>query len=122
MSKVLRIGGINIPAQKHVVVALATSIYGINVSRAKTICSSANVASATKVKDLSEENIEAIRHAIGKYKIEGELKREIIGNIRRLERIKSYRGIRHFRRLPVHGQRTRTNARTRKGARKAINK
>src|SRR5690349_7040419 len=107
MSKVLRIGGINIPAQKHIVVALATSIFGINTSRAKSICLAANVTPSIKVKDLSEEGIEAIRNAIAKYKIEGELKREIIGNIRRLERIKSYRGIRHFRRLPVHGQRTR---------------
>lgn len=118
MSKVVRVGGVNISAHKHVVIALATAIFGIGVSRAKKVCEAVGVNPATKVQDLSETVLDAIRTEIGKYKVEGELRREIAANIRRLEMIKCYRGMRHLRKLPVHGQRTRTNARTRKGVRK----
>jgi small subunit ribosomal protein S13 len=122
MAKVIRIGGVNIPTHKHIVIALATSIFGIGPTRSKKICITIGVDPATKVRDLSEAVLDAIRTEVGKYKIEGELRREIATNIRRLELIKCYRGMRHLRKLPVRGQRTRTNARTRKGVRRAIRK
>jgi len=114
-----RIAGINVPVQKHVVVALR-SIYGIGPSRALTICKTAKVTPSTKVKDLSESQLEALRVALSKYTVEGDLRREIAMSIKRLVDLACYRGVRHRRGLPVRGQRTRTNARTRKGKRKMI--
>lgn len=114
-----RIAGINIPVQKHVVVALR-SIYGIGSSRALNICKAAKVDPSTKVKDLSEPQLEAMRIAISKCTVEGDLRREVAMNIKRLIDLGCYRGVRHRRGLPVRGQRTRTNARTRKGKRKMI--
>ncbi len=114
-----RIAGINIPLNKHVVIAL-TSIYGIGGTRAKQICSEAGVAPDSVVKDLAEPEVANLRSAVAKYEIEGDLRREISMNIKRLMDLGCYRGIRHRRGLPVHGQRTRTNARTRKGPRRPI--
>lgn len=114
-----RIAGINIPLNKHVVIAL-TSIYGIGRSRATKICKSAGVDPATQVKDLAEPEVAGIRNAIAKFVVEGDLRRETSMNIKRLMDLGCYRGIRHRRGLPVRGQRTRTNARTRKGPRRPI--
>lgn len=114
-----RIAGINIPVQKHVVIAL-TSVYGIGRSRAADICTAAGVKAETKVKDLSEAEVEALRTEVGKFIVEGDLRREISMNIKRLMDLGSYRGIRHRRGLPLRGQRTRTNARTRKGPRRPV--
>ena len=114
-----RIAGINIPLNKHIVIGL-TSIYGIGDSRAKMICSEAGVAPNTKVKDLAEPEVANLRSAIAKFEVEGDLRREISMNIKRLMDLGSYRGIRHRRGLPLRGQRTRTNARTRKGPRRPI--
>ena len=116
-----RIAGINIPLNKHVVIAL-TSIYGIGRSRARKICETAGVAPHTPVKDLAEPEVANLRSALAKYTVEGDLRREVSMNIKRLMDLGSYRGIRHRRGLPLRGQRTRTNARTRKGPRKAIKK
>lgn len=116
-----RIAGINIPVNKHVVIAL-TAIFGIGSTRAKKICSEAGVAPESVVKDLAEPEIANIRNAVAKYEIEGDLRREISMNIKRLMDLGCYRGIRHRRGLPVNGQRTRTNARTRKGPRRPIRK
>jgi len=112
-----RIAGVNIPVQKHIVIGL-TSIYGIGRNRALDICTIAKVNPATKVKDLSEAELEALRSEITKIKVEGDLRREVSMNIKRLIELGTYRGLRHRRGLPVRGQRTRTNARTRKGKRK----
>ncbi len=114
-----RIAGINIPLNKHVVIGL-TSIYGIGNSRAKKICVEANVAPNTPVKDLAEPEVANLRSAVAKFEVEGDLRREISMNIKRLMDLGSYRGIRHRRGLPLRGQRTRTNARTRKGPRRPI--
>ena len=114
-----RIAGINIPVNKHVVVAL-TSIYGIGDSRAKQICEAAGVAPDTAVKDLAEPEIAGIRNAVANFVVEGDLRRETSMNIKRLMDLGCYRGIRHRRGLPLRGQRTRTNARTRKGPRRPI--
>ena len=114
-----RIAGINIPLNKHIVVGL-TSIYGIGDSRAKQICSEAGVAPETKVKDLAEPEVANLRTAVAKFEVEGDLRRDISMNIKRLMDLGSYRGIRHRRGLPLRGQRTRTNARTRKGPRRPI--
>ena len=114
-----RIAGINIPLNKHVVVAL-TSIYGIGNSRAKKICDEAGVAPHTQVKDLAEPEVANIRNVVARYTVEGDLRRETSMNIKRLMDLGSYRGIRHRRGLPLRGQRTRTNARTRKGPRRPI--
>ncbi|OUD15625.1 30S ribosomal protein S13 [Thioflexithrix psekupsensis] len=116
-----RIAGINIPVQKHAVIAL-TSIYGIGPTRAKAICQATGIAPDTKIKDLDEGQLEALRGEVAKYNVEGDLRREISMNIKRLMDLGCYRGLRHRRGLPVRGQRTRTNARTRKGPRKAIRK
>ncbi|OQW91755.1 MAG: 30S ribosomal protein S13 [Thiotrichaceae bacterium IS1] len=113
-----RIAGINIPEKKHIVIAL-TSIYGIGPTRARQICDSTKVVPSTKVKDLSEEQLDILRTEIAKYIVEGDLRREVAMSIKRLIDLGSYRGLRHRRGLPVRGQRTRTNARTRKGPRKA---
>jgi small subunit ribosomal protein S13 len=116
-----RIAGINIPLQKHVVIAL-TEIYGVGRSTAEKVCDSAEVSRAIKVKDLSEPEVEKLRAALASFTVEGDLRREISMNVKRLMDLGCYRGIRHRRGLPMRGQRTRTNARTRKGPRRPIRK
>ena len=116
-----RIAGINIPTHKHVEIAL-TSIYGIGRHTAQNICDAANVARDTKVKDLSESEVENLRQEVAKMVVEGDLRRQVTMNIKRLMDLGAYRGMRHRRGLPVHGQRTKTNARTRKGPRRPIKK
>jgi small subunit ribosomal protein S13 len=112
-----RIAGINIPMNKHVWVGL-THIYGVGRARAQLLCEAAGINSTTKVKDLTEAEVSAIRSQLAKFPVEGDLRREVSMNIKRLMDLGSYRGMRHRRGLPVRGQRTRTNARTRKGPRK----
>ncbi len=112
-----RIAGINIPMNKHVVIGL-THIFGVGRSRAKDICVAAGIAPTTKVKDLTEVEVNAIRSVLAKTAVEGDLRRENSMNIKRLMDLGTYRGMRHRKGLPVRGQRTRTNARTRKGPRK----
>ncbi|NCF52342.1 30S ribosomal protein S13 [Gammaproteobacteria bacterium] len=114
-----RIAGINIPLNKHVVIAL-TAIYGIGHSRAKQICEAAGIEPQTAVKDLAEPEVANLRTAVATFTVEGDLRREVSMNIKRLMDLGSYRGIRHRRGLPLRGQRTRTNARTRKGPRRPI--
>lgn len=114
-----RIAGINIPVQKHVVIAL-TSVYGVGPTRAKQICDATGVAPDRKVRDLSEAEVEALRTEVGKYVVEGDLRRDVSMNIKRLMDLGCYRGLRHRRGLPLRGQRTRTNARTRKGPRRLV--
>jgi len=114
-----RIAGINIPVQKHAEVAL-TSIYGIGRQTARNICQVTGIAVDTKIRDLSEEQVEKIRTEVAKYQTEGDLRREVSMNIKRLMDLKCYRGLRHRHSLPLRGQRTKTNARTRKGPRKPI--
>ena len=114
-----RIAGINIPVNKHTDIAL-TSIYGIGRTRAQTICAATGIKPDTKIKDLAENEVEALRNEVAKYTVEGDLRREVSMNIKRLMDLGSYRGIRHRRGLPLRGQRTRTNAGTRKGPRKPI--
>lgn len=116
-----RIAGINIPVQKHVVIGL-TSIYGIGRTKAQDICQAANVQPSRKVKELTEEELDMLRGEVAKHTVEGDLRREVAMNIKRLMDLGAYRGLRHRRGLPVRGQRTRTNARTRKGPRRAIKK
>ena len=114
-----RIVGVDIPNDMRVVVSF-TYIYGIGNTTAKKICKAANVDEDIRVKNLTEEQLSAIRQEIAKYKVEGDLRREVALNIKRLTEIGCYRGMRHRKGLPVNGQRTRTNARTRKGKRKTI--
>lgn len=114
-----RIAGINIPEQKHAEIAL-TAIYGIGRPRARDICVAVGIDPTAKVKTLTEAELEAIREAIAKFSVEGDLRRETAMNIKRQMDLGTYRGMRHRRGLPVRGQRTRTNARTRKGRRRAI--
>jgi small subunit ribosomal protein S13 len=114
-----RIAGINIPEHKHTVIALS-AIYGVGSTRAKSICVASGVAETTKIKDLDEEQIDKLREEVGKFMVEGDLRREVSMSIKRLMDLGCYRGIRHRRSLPLRGQRTKTNARTRKGPRKAI--
>ena len=116
-----RIAGINIPDHKHAVIAL-TAIYGIGKTRSKAICAAAGIAEDVKIRVLSEEQIDILRDEVGKFTVEGDLRREVTLNIKRLLDLGCYRGLRHRRSLPVHGQRTKTNARTRKGPRKPIKK
>ena len=116
-----RIAGVNLPAQKHVWVGLQ-SIYGIGRTRSKLVCVAADVPVSTKIRDLSEPEIERLRTEVSKYVVEGDLRREIGMAIKRLMDLSCYRGLRHRRGLPLRGQRTKTNARTRKGPRKAIKK
>jgi small subunit ribosomal protein S13 len=113
-----RIGGVNISNHQHAGIAI-TAIYGIGRSRARLICDAAGIAVTTKVKDLSDAEMDRLREQVGKFTIEGDLRREVSMNIKRLMDLGSYRGMRHKRGLPMRGQRTRTNARTRKGPRKA---
>lgn len=112
-----RIAGVNIPVQKHVVIGL-TAIFGVGRKRAQVVCAAARIKPETKVKDLSEAELENLRTEIAKFRVEGDLRREVSMNIKRLIELGAYRGLRHRRGLPVRGQRTRTNARTRKGKRK----
>lgn len=114
-----RIAGINIPSNKHTVIAL-TSIYGIGLNRSKDICEVTGVEGSTKVRDLTDDEVAKLRDAVAKYSVEGDLRREISMDIKRLMDLGCYRGIRHRRGLPLRGQRTKTNARTRKGPRRPI--
>ncbi len=114
-----RIAGVNIPVQKHAWVAL-TSIYGIGPTRAYQICEAAGVKSDMRIQDLTEEEVDKLRNAVSKLTVEGDLRREVGMNIKRLMDLGCYRGLRHRRGVPVRGQRTRTNARTRKGPRRPI--
>ncbi len=114
-----RIAGVNLPVQKHTWIAL-TSIYGIGRSRALQICDGANVDAGTKIRNLTEPEVEAIRAQIASLSVEGDLRREVAMNLKRLMDLGCYRGLRHRRGLPVRGQRTKTNARTRKGPRRPI--
>ena len=113
-----RIAGINIPPHKHAEIGL-TSIYGIGRTTAQKICTSVGIPYSKKIKDLSDTDLEKIRDEIGRMTIEGDLRRELSISIKRLMDLGCYRGFRHRRGLPVRGQRTRTNARTRKGPKKA---
>ena len=114
-----RIAGINIPTDKHIVIALQ-SIYGIGQNRSKLICETLKLDPSIKVSELSEDQLESIRIAVSKYEVEGDLRREVAMNIKRLRDLGCYRGIRHRKSLPLRGQRTKTNARTRKGPRRLI--
>jgi small subunit ribosomal protein S13 len=114
-----RIAGVNIPDRKHTWVSL-TQIYGIGSDTARKICDATGVKPNVSVKDLTEEELDKLRTAVSRYTIEGDLRREISMNIKRLMDLGCYRGIRHRRGLPVRGQRTSTNARTRKGPRRMI--
>jgi small subunit ribosomal protein S13 len=116
-----RIAGINVADHKHAEIAL-TAIYGIGRRTAKNICSEVGVQPTVKIRDLSEEQVESIRKVISAMTVEGDLRREVSMNIKRLMDLGCYRGIRHRRGLPLRGQRTRTNARTRKGPRKPVTK
>ena len=113
-----RIAGVNIPNQQHIVIGL-TAVYGIGRPRAQVICAATGVDPTKKVKDLDDSELEKLRIEIDKFVIEGDLRREVSMSIKRLMDLGCYRGLRHRRGLPVRGQRTRTNARTRKGPRKA---
>jgi len=115
-----RIAGVDIPREKRVVISL-TYIHGIGPSSSHKILTAANVAEATRVRDLTEEEVNRLREVIDRrFKVEGDLRREVSMNIKRLMEIGSYRGIRHRRNLPVRGQRTKTNARQRRGPRKTV--
>ena len=116
-----RIAGINIPVNKHAEIAL-TSIYGIGRTRAQQICAAAGINPTTKISALGENEVENLRDEVAKFTVEGDLRREVSMNIKRLMDLGCFRGIRHRRGLPLRGQRTKTNARTRKGPRKPIKK
>ena len=116
-----RIAGINLPNHKHIEIGL-TAIYGIGRPSARKICDAAGIDGTTKVQDLDEAQAEKIRAQIARYEVEGDLRREKSMNIKRLMDLGAYRGLRHRRGLPVRGQRTKTNARTRKGPRRAVKK
>ena len=116
-----RIAGVNVPDNKHAGISL-THIYGVGRTTAEQVCEAAGVNPAMKVQDLSEADLDAIRVEVGKLAVEGDLRREVSMNIKRLMDFGCYRGIRHRRGLPVNGQSTRTNARTRKGPRRPIRK
>ncbi len=114
-----RIAGVNIPDKKHTVIAL-TAIYGIGRTRANHICITTGISPQTRIQDLDETQVDNLRNEVAKFTVEGDLRREVSMNIKRLMDLGSNRGIRHRRSLPVRGQRTRTNARTRKGPRRPI--
>ncbi len=114
-----RIEGVDLPREKRIVVAL-TYIYGIGRSRSEEILENSGVSPDVRVRDLSEAEVQALREQVGQYTIEGDLRRRVQMNIKRLSEIGCYRGMRHRRNLPVRGQRTRTNARTRRGTRKTV--
>lgn len=115
----MRISGITIPDEKHLTYAL-TAVYGIGLSRSESILDELSISHTAKATELTTEQENAIREKIESFTIEGELKRQVSGNIKRLKDIDSYRGSRHAKRLPVRGQRTKTNARTLKGAKKTM--
>ena len=114
-----RIAGINVPVQKHTVIGL-TAIYGVGLTRARQICADDGVKEDLKIRDLSEEQVETLRTEVAKLTVEGDLRREVSMDIKRLKDLGCYRGVRHRRGLPLRGQRTKTNARTRKGPRRMI--
>ena len=114
-----RIAGVNLPVQKHVSIGLQ-SIFGIGRARSKQVCAAAGVDPTTKIKSLTEAEVEKLRAEVGKHTVEGDLRRETAVNIKRLMDLACYRGLRHRKGLPVRGQRTHTNARTRKGPAKPI--
>ncbi|WP_163938146.1 30S ribosomal protein S13 [Paraferrimonas sp. SM1919] len=116
-----RIAGINIPEHKHTVIAL-TAIYGIGLTRSQQICAATGIAEDAKIQELDEAQIDLLREEVAKFTVEGDLRREVSMNIKRLMDLGCYRGLRHRRSLPLRGQRTKTNARTRKGPRKPIKK
>ena len=116
-----RIAGINIPTNKHIVIGLQ-SIFGIGETRSKLICKTLKLEPSTKVSALTEDQLESIRGAISQFEVEGDLRRDVAMNIKRLMDLGCYRGVRHRRSLPLRGQRTKTNARTRKGPTKPIRK
>ncbi len=116
-----RIAGVNIPDNKHALISL-TYVYGVGKPTAKKICAATGIAESTKIGDLSEDQVDAIRQEVAKLSVEGDLRREVSMNIKRLMDLGCYRGMRHRRSLPVRGQRSKTNARTRKGPRKPIKK
>ncbi len=116
-----RIAGINIPVNKHTVIAL-THIFGIGRSRAQQICEAAGIPPDSQVRDLTEPEVDKLRAEVARFSVEGDLRRENSMNIKRLMDLGCYRGIRHRRGLPLRGQRTRTNARTRKGPRRPVRK
>ncbi|WP_281647871.1 30S ribosomal protein S13 [Parendozoicomonas sp. Alg238-R29] len=116
-----RIAGVNIPDNKHTVISL-TYIFGVGQHTAQKICAATGVSPSAKISDLNDDDIEKLRTAVGEFTTEGDLRREISMNIKRLMDLGCYRGLRHRRNLPVRGQRTKTNARTRKGPRKPIRK
>jgi small subunit ribosomal protein S13 len=114
-----RIAGINIPTHKHLVIGLR-SIYGIGPTRAEAICKETKIDPTTKVSDLTEDQLELIRSSVAKYSVEGDLRRQVAMDIKRLKDLGCYRGIRHRKSLPLRGQNTKNNARTRKGPRKLV--
>lgn len=114
-----RIAGVNISNHQHAEIAL-TAIYGIGRSRAQKICDAVGIGRSIKIKDLTDSDMDRLREEVGKYTVEGDLRREVTMSIKRLMDLGCYRGVRHRRGLPCRGQRTRTNARTRKGPRKSI--
>ncbi len=114
-----RIAGVNIPNHKHAEIALL-SIYGIGRTRSRMICQSTGVSPSVKMKDLTDADVDKLREGVAKFVVEGDLRREITMNIKRLMDLGCYRGVRHRKGLPLRGQRTRTNARTRKGPRKQM--
>ncbi|HET8848642.1 MAG: 30S ribosomal protein S13 [Marinobacter sp. 34-60-7] len=116
-----RIAGVNIPDHKHAVISL-TYIFGVGKTTAQKLCDATGVKPDVKVKDLSDEQLESLRTEVGKFVVEGDLRREVQMNIKRLKDLGCFRGLRHRHGLPVRGQRTKTNARTRKGPRKPIRK
>jgi small subunit ribosomal protein S13 len=116
-----RIAGVNLPVNKHVWVGLQ-GIFGIGRTRSRKVCEAAGVDPSTKIKSLSEGEVENLRREVAKFSVEGDLRREVGISIKRLMDLGTYRGLRHRRGLPARGQRTRTNARTRKGPRRAIKK
>ena len=116
-----RIAGVNIPDNKHTVISLQY-VFGIGKTRAKAICKATGIGESAKIASLSEDQLEMLRTEVGKFDVEGDLRREVSMNIKRLMDLGCFRGIRHRRSLPVRGQRTKTNARTRKGPRKPIRK
>ncbi|MFZ4498680.1 MAG: 30S ribosomal protein S13 [Burkholderiales bacterium] len=114
-----RIAGVNIPNHQHTEIGL-TAIFGIGRPRARKICEATGIAATKKIKDLTDSEMERLREEVGRFTVEGDLRREVSMSIKRLMDLGCYRGVRHRKGLPVRGQRTRTNARTRKGPRKAI--
>ncbi|MFC3681770.1 30S ribosomal protein S13 [Bacterioplanoides pacificum] len=116
-----RIAGVNIPDNKHAVISL-TYVFGVGQTTAQKICAASGIAEDTKIGDLSEDQLDVVRNEVAKFTVEGDLRREVQMNIKRLMDMGCFRGIRHRRSLPLRGQRTKTNARTRKGPRKPIRK